>query len=327
MGQQNDTKLVVNNRIVAKVNDKTISVLDIMKKMDVYIARYYPQYSDNIHAKHQYFTTHWKDVLVQMIDGELMLLDAEKLELKVSDSDVREALLERFGPNVMSSLDKLQLSYDEAKKMVHTDLIIERMTWYRINSKALQSVNPNDVKTAYADYLKKNPPQEQWDYQVVSIRAKDENIGHKVVNKAHSLFDSTKHSLSEVIEQVKATVPESSEVTISVSEDFKTTSRTISDSHKQVLMNLMVDSISAPVRQLSKSDQSIVYRLFYLKNHSKILPDSFAKLAEKIKQQLLSDSASKESQIYIEKLRNKFGYDAKAILEDIPNDYHPFEIK
>jgi hypothetical protein len=264
MGQQNGNKLVLNNRIVAKVNDKTISVLDIMKKMDVYISRYYPQYSDNIQAKHQYFTTHWKDVLVQMIDGELMLLDAEKIQLKISDSDVREALLERFGPNVMSSLDKLQLSYEEAK-MIYTDLIVERMSWYRINSKALQNVNPNDVKIAYADYLKKNPPQEQWDYQVVSIRAKDESIGQKIVKEAHSLFDSTKHSLNEVIEQVKASIPESAEVTISVSEDFTTTSRTISESHKQVLMNLMVDSISAPVRQLSKADQSVVYRLFLLK--------------------------------------------------------------
>ncbi|MBM3207501.1 MAG: hypothetical protein FJZ57_02700 [Chlamydiae bacterium] len=327
IGQNAAPQLVVNNRIVAKVNDKTISVLDIMKKMDVFIARYYPQYSDNVHAKYQYFNTHWKDVLTQIIDSELMLLDAEKLELKVSDSDVREALLERFGPNIMVSLDKLQLSYEEAKKMVHTDLIVERMTWYRIHSKALQSVNPNDIKLAYADYLQKNPPQEEWEYQVVSVRAKNEEIGKDLVNKAHSLIATSKYSLSEVIEQIKANVPENSGTSISLSEDFKTNSKTISETHKQVLINLMVDSISAPIRQLSKADQSVVYRLFYLKDHSKILPESFSKISEKLKQELLNESASKESRVYLEKLRSKFGYDMRTILEDIPKDFHPFEIK
>ena len=34
--------LIVNNRILAKVNGKTISVVDVMKKMDVFLNRAYP---------------------------------------------------------------------------------------------------------------------------------------------------------------------------------------------------------------------------------------------------------------------------------------------
>ena len=45
--QEQSQKLVVHNRILAKVNDKTISVLDVMKKMDIYLNRYYPDLADS----------------------------------------------------------------------------------------------------------------------------------------------------------------------------------------------------------------------------------------------------------------------------------------
>ena len=93
---QSSQHLVVNNRILAKVNDKTISVLDVMKKMDVFLTRYYPHLSDSTTARYQYFSSQWKDVLSQMIDNELMLADAEKLELKVTDAEVRETIIERL---------------------------------------------------------------------------------------------------------------------------------------------------------------------------------------------------------------------------------------
>jgi hypothetical protein len=320
-------QLAVNNRILAKVNGKTISVLDVMKKMDVFLTRYYPQYASSPIARHQYFSTQWRDFLSQMIDNELILADAEKLELKITDSEVREAIIERFGPNIMASLDKLQMTYEEAKKMVQDDITVEKMTWYRIHSKALQNVNPQDIKIAYQDFLKKNPPQDNMEYQVLSIRTQDEALGEETAKKAHKLLCSAKKSLSEVMEEISLELKDRNDITVSLSDEIKSDSKTISDAHKSVLLQLALNSISEPIRQFSKTDKSAVYRIFHLKNHSTVLPPTFAKIADKLKNELIDLAIARESQVYIEKLREKFGYDEKAMRESIAEDFQPFILK
>lgn len=320
-------QIAVNNRILAKVNDKTISVLDVMKKMEVFLARYYPQYADNLQAKFQYFNAQWRDTLSQMIDNELMIADAEKLELKITDAEVREAIIERFGPNIMASLDKLQLSYDEAKKMVHNDITVEKMTWYRIHSKALQDVNPQDIKLAYRDYLKNNPPSEKWQYRVLSIKTKDEPEGRKLAQRAHDLLNNSKSSVEEVIAAVKNETPEESQVSFSLSEEYESNTKSISKNHKEVLMRMVVDSISEPIRQINRSDDQVVFRIFHLKNHEKILPLRFSQMSDKLKDELLEQAVIKESKYYVDKLRDKFGYDKRMIEENIPTDFQPFLLK
>ncbi len=320
-------QLIVNNRILTKVNEQTISVLDVMKKMDVFLNRYYPEYANSINARHQYFTSQWRATLTQMIDNELMLADAEKLELKVTDAEVREAILERFGPNIMISLDKLQLSYEEARKMVHTDIIAEKMTWYRINSKAVQSVNPQDIKQAYKSYLIKNPAKEQWEYEVLSIRTKSEEAGKLFAEKTYAMMQTSEQSFEELVQDLKNECTDDPEISINLSEEFKTDTKTISDSHKQALMSLVVNSISEPIRQLSKADQSVVYRIFHLKNHIKLPQQSFSKVANKLREELLNIAATKESALYLGKIRKKFGYDSQSIQQEIPADFQPFVLK
>ena len=45
--QEDKLELVVNNQILAKVNGKPISVIDIMKKMDLLFYRRFPQYTSS----------------------------------------------------------------------------------------------------------------------------------------------------------------------------------------------------------------------------------------------------------------------------------------
>src|SRR5579871_780542 len=120
---QEPQELVVYNRILAKVNDKTISVIDVMKKMDLFLQKYYPQFAGSKAARYQFYSSQWRETLTQMIDQELMIADAEKLEVKVTDAEVREELLNRFGPNIMTVLDGLGVTYDEARKMIHNEML------------------------------------------------------------------------------------------------------------------------------------------------------------------------------------------------------------
>lgn len=311
-------ELVIHNRILAKVGDKTISVVDVMKKMDLFLQKNYPHLAGSKLAKFQFYSSQWREYLTQMIDSELMIADAEKLEVKVTDADVREEILNRFGPSIMTTLDSIGLTYEEAKKMIRDEMIVQRMTWFRINSKALQSVNSQDVKKAYQEYCEKNPEMQQWEYQVLSIRSPDKSASEALAAKAFDLLNAKRHLL-DVATELKT--PDSV-TTVSLSEDIQADEKSISDSHKKVLATLTENTFSAPIAQVSRMDHSVVYRIFYLKKHSQTKLPSFEKMAEQLKDQLLQNAANKEGGQYIVKLREKMGYDEKYMM--LPPDFQPF---
>ncbi len=315
--------LIIHNRILAKVNEKTISVIDVMKRMDLFLQKHYPHLANSKMARFQFYSSQWRDYLSQMIDTELMLVDAEKLELKVSEAEVREEILNRFGPNTMPTLDKLGLTYEETRKMIQDEMIVQRMIWFRVNSKAINSVNSKDVKDAYNQYCIDNPEMQEWEYQVLSIRSGNRATSELLASKAFELMN--KHlNLSSVTEQL--TSPDEA-TTISVSQEIKADEKNVSEAHKQVLETLTTGSFSKPIAQVSRVDNSVVYRIFHLKKHSRKEVPSFEKMAEQLKEELLQEAASKENTQYITKLRDKLGYDEKHMIEILPSDFQPFVLR
>ncbi len=327
MTQEEAQELIVYNRILAKVNGKTISVIDVMKKMDLFLQRYYPQYTQSKAARFQYYSSQWRDTLAQIIDQELMQADAEHLELKVSDAEVREEMLDRFGPTIIQTLDQIGMTYEEARKMVFAEMVVQRIMWYRVNSKALNRVNPQDIKEAYKQYCEKNPSLEEWDYQVLSLRSTNQSMSELLARKASDLLHSAHIDLAAVSERIKAGSTEESPVTINLSPDLKADEKSIAQSHKEVLKTLLPGTFSPPIAQISRSDQSTVYRIFYLKNHSKKETPPFQKMSDQIKEELLQQAAAKENVQYIAKLRERLGYDEKHIMELLPSDFQPFALR
>ncbi|HSX12072.1 MAG TPA: SurA N-terminal domain-containing protein [Rhabdochlamydiaceae bacterium] len=322
--EPSDGRLVVNNRILARIQNKTISVLDVMKRMDVQLARSYPQYADNPVARYQFFTNQWRTTLNQMIDNELMLADAEKLELKVNDADVREQLHERFGPNIMPTLDKLGITYDEAWQMIHAENVVQRMNWYRVQSKAVNGIGPKDVKEAYKKYCALNPPVETWKYQVLSIRSPDEKTGALWAEKARQDLKSEGVDFKLVGEKAKELLDSS--ITFNVSEDYEVTGKNLSESHKAILTSLAVGTYSEPVKQVSRFDKSIVHRIFHLKDHQVTQTASFKEKYEELYEDLVQRAIDKEAKTYLIKVRERFNFDEKFLL-DIPNDFVPFSFR
>ncbi|MBY0529214.1 MAG: SurA N-terminal domain-containing protein [Rhabdochlamydiaceae bacterium] len=354
---ENHESLIVYNRILAKINDKTLSVIDVMKKMDLFLQRNYPELVDSKVARFQFYSSQWRDTLAQMIDQELMIADAERLELKVSDAEVREEMLERFGPTIMATLDKLGLSYEEARSMIHSEMIVQRMMWFRVNSKALNTVNPQDIKDAYKQFCLKNPALEQWKYQVLSVRSPKSELCEAIAHRAFDILHSAQapdsmhdiaanpmpvQTISEknetanavhyanlnlALEQLKNEATEENQLTISVSSDLDVDEKSIADAHKEVLKTLTPGTFSAPIAQVSRVDQSVVYRIFHLKEHSKKEVPQFESISDKLKDSLLEQAVGRENSLYITKLRERLGYDEKHMLESLPDDFQPFALK
>jgi hypothetical protein len=321
--EQEPGDLVIYNRILAKVNGKTVSVVDVMKKMDLFLQKNYPQHAHSKLARFQFYSSEWRGFLTQIIDTELMLADASKLEVKVTEAEVREEILNRFGPNTMTVLDKLNFSYEEVRAMIHDEMLVQRMMWFRVNSKALSSVTTQDVREAYRQYREKNPEVEEWHYQVLSIRSPDKSASASLAARAFELLRANL-TLDLVSSQLKST---DSQTTITLSPAMEADEKSISASHKEVLQTLAVNSFSQPIAQVSRVDNSVVYRIFHLKKHSRKTVPPFEKMAEEIKEHLLQAASNRENIQYIAKLRERLGYDEKQMMETLPDDFQPFALR
>jgi hypothetical protein len=197
------------------------------------------------------------------------------------------------------------------------------MMWFRVNSKALSNVNSQDVKAAYKHYCEKNPEIEEWEYQVLSVRSSDKSAGEALAARAFSLLQD-KLEFTALSDQLKA--PDEA-TTINLSPDIQADEKNISASHKDVLKTLRIGEFSAPIAQVSRVDNSVVHRIFYLKKHSRKEIPPFEKMADQLKDQLLQSAAAKENTQYISKLRARLGYDEKHMTETMPRDFQPFALR
>lgn len=324
--QREAADLLIHNRILATINGKTFSVMDVVKKMDVYLAQNFPEYLESTVQRFQFYSNNWRRILSQMIDNELILADAEKLKIKIPDAEVREKIYERFGPNVMSSLDKLGITYEEAWQMIYCDFAVQGMNWHRVLSKAKHCVGPQEIKNAYVRYLTENPPKEEWKYRVISIRTLTEILGNVLAQKALALIHKENLPLEDLVQRLQKEHSDPN-TTVHLSEEYNAEGQTLSKSHKEILCTLIPNSYSSPISQVSRLDKSIVHRIFYLKDHVKENPPSFDSLANHLEDKLLQEEVKKEFPKYLEKLRIQFNIDEKQILSDVPKDFQPFALK
>lgn len=309
----------VNNIVLTKINGETISVVDIKKRLDVLFFKNFSKYAESIPARYQFYKASWKHVLDEVINAELMIADSAKKEVKLSDGQIREEMEQRFGPNIMVTLEKLGLSYDEAWKMVKKDLIVKSMSWYFINSKAVSAVTPDKIRQAYKEYCLKNPSTEEWQYRIISIAlplsAQDgpaiaEQV--KVVLAAND-FDS------KIKELEKA-----KNCSIQITPFYTLNSKEISEKHKSIIANLKQGEYSQPIIQESKEKRS--YRLFQLKEYNKKDPPTFESIATKLKEDMLQEEAGAIAQRYFDKLRQQQGFDEKELKATL-GDFEPFSIQ
>lgn len=317
-------QIIVNNRVLAKVNGQAITVLDLMKKMDIVFFRQFPEYTTIKAARHQFYLANWKYILQDLIDKELILADAKENKMPITSGDVRQELEDLFGPNIIHNLDKLGLTMDEAKKMVENDIIIRRMIGFRVNSKAIRQVNPQDIKNAYEIYARENVRPDEWIYQIVSIKDKEP----KTSKEASEYISNTLNnglSLKDLEKNLKGKIPAS--VNVTISSEYQHKDKEISDAYKESLMPLSPGLYSAPSLQKSRNDKVTLYRIFFLKDKIPGGMISFNEVADQLKQALVQKAMDKETAAYLKKLREHFGVNEAQLKGMFPQDFEPFTLQ
>lgn len=315
-------KIVFQNSIVAKVNDKTLSMMDVKKKLDLIFHKSYPHLIHSNTARYQFYQQSWKQVLMEMIDHELILADAADKEVKIADGELREEMERRFGPNTLMTLNQIGLNYDEAWKMLKDEMIVQRMSWWFIQARAMQKVTPEEIRQAYRFYLKNNPSYQEWKYRVVSIRgAEADKISEKIYEQL-SQSDQTPDQLAKDFENLGSSL-----TSIQISNSIVAKDTDLSESYKKTLELLSPGKYSPPLMKLNKSDHEIVSKIFYCEDVSQHPAPSFEEMNGKLREQLTQEAVIKESTNYIEKLRKKYGYDQISMNVSLPTNFEPFAIE
>lgn len=322
---QQEPQLTIHNAILAKVNGNTISVLDVMKKMDLIFHRAYPQFIDNKAARYQFYVASWERVLNDMVNTELMLADAKDKEIKLSDGEVREEMETRFGPNIMFTLDQIGITFDEAWKLTKNEMFVTRMTWFFANSKALHAVTPETIRLAYREHCQQNPASDQWNYQVITIRSDQNEQGEELAQKAYNALAQKPDDLRATLQDLPNLAKLFPSSSIQISPEYRAEAKDLSESHLAVLESLSENSFSKPVIQKSRFENKDIHRIFYLKSHEKEKGPAFDDLSVKLKDDLLQKASETELNTYLEKLRRFYSH-GQPLVEKLPENFQPFVI-
>ncbi|MEI8365771.1 MAG: SurA N-terminal domain-containing protein [Parachlamydiaceae bacterium] len=328
LGGGQEMRITVNNRILAKANGKAISVVDIMKKMDMLFYRQFPEFTSSSQARYQFYMANWKHVLSEMIDRELIVADAEESKLQVGASDVRQEMESLFGPNIIANLDKVGLTFDEASDMILADITLKRMMYFRVQMKAFSQATPQKIREYYDEVAKTNIRDNEWVYNVITVRHRDSVKAANAASVAYGLLVEDKIPLADLPAKLEEIVQSSvKSPSVKISEEYHTKEKELSDSFKKTLTSISPGEYSIPIAQKSRTDNSTVVRIFFLKNmiSGGVIP--FSEMEAKIKMKLIEDGIERESLAYITKLRQHFDVQDSHMQELLSSDFQPFLLK
>lgn len=305
--------IVINNRILLKINGTPVTVMDVVKKMDMLFYRQYPDLSNSTLARYQFYTAAWRSILGAVVDEALIETDAKEKNIEITDGEVREELEKLFGPDVVLNLDKAEMSLEEAFKLLKTELIVQRMNAIMVRSKAMTEVPPMRVKELYEKKLTDNPPQNKWVYQILSVRGDDRE---KVAQEAFRLINEQKMPFEAIVQQLQ-----SETANLSISEEYSREEGSLSLAHKAILSTLSSGACSVP------SEREGVTRLFCLKQFEEGHPSSFNEQANQLRQELVQEASARLNKAYREKLRNYYGLTDAYLNAMVPQDLEPFALR
>ncbi len=305
--------LVINNRVLLKVEGKPISVMDVVKKMDLLFYRQYPEYASSTAARYQYYLNSWRPMLESVIDDYLIMADSKEKKVTVNDGETRQELERLFGPDVVLNLDKAGMTFEEAFELLKRELTVDRMTSMMVHSKAIVGVHPKVMKKRYEKMREANPPLNYWVFRILSIRGE----GHQnVAKEAHRLMTEQNVAFEDLISQLQAQGTE-----IAYSDEYRQKESDLSQNYKSVLEKLAIGGGSAPI-----SNQRLS-RLFCLKNIEKVNPPTFKETEEKIKGELMQELVGRYDEEYRKKLRAEYGLKGNYLDQLMPKGQLPFVLR
>ncbi len=327
----NRNKLIIENRVLARIDDRPISVIDVMKKMSIQFYLNYPHLLDSELSRFQFYKAVWRDQLDKIIDDDLIAIDADLNSVTINDGEVRQELEKRFGPQIILTLEKIGLTYDEAWNMVKNETLAQHMLYRHLYFKGIcnssgVNVSPNDLLTAFHEYMHENKKPDHWKYHIISFTGPNalENV-----RSSQSVIDQLQgaKNFSTLSMKLKDAISNFDEKNITISDEIDLASNQILESHRNILLSLDTHNLSEPLEETSRVNNQPVYRVFYLSSYSPGGEVSLSEVEQELMRQLRNQKHSSEQMSYVTSLRERYGLTKEAINDSLPQDFEPFQIR
>ena len=320
---QDKPSITVNNRVLATVHGKPISVIDVMKKLDLLFYRQYPEYIGSHEARYHFYMAHWQRVFNDLVDRELVVAEAEEKSFVVSNGDVREELEEIFGPDVMLNLDSAGLMLEDAWEMVKADILIRRMLYMQVHARVFPQITPKKIAEEYQKKIVGSGMSEEYAWSTISVRSQEKEAAANIAEAAYNLVVNEKVPLDELQKKLESAPCWNPQVSLSISPTFRQTLHNLTPQMRELFTMLAPGECSKPLLQTSKADQVPVMRLYVVHEKVAHTPPPLAEVESKLKEALTQELVAAGTQEYFARLRHHFDSSPEAF----PTSFKPFELK
>ena len=317
-------KISVNNRVLAIINGKGISVVDLMKKMDMILYQNYPQYLEVPEARFQFYMTQWKTLLAEMTDRELVLLDAEDKKFEVSSGDVREELEEIFGPQVMINLDSVGLTQDEAWKLLKEEIIIRRMLQMQVRAAVFSQITPSDIRSAYDEYVQKSSQEKECTWSCITVKSTDIDEAHTIAQTAYTMLTEDKTPREELHQLLKEKNLLPDNATLSNSTEFTQKTTELASNLQELFLSMKEDEWSKPQQVVSKATNGQTVRLYFLHKQTETVLASIEDLEASLREELVEKRTIDKTKEYYNLLSSYYHISKDQIEKELPENFQPF---
>lgn len=271
-----------SDRIVARVNDDIITLSDLNERLQPIIAKYEQSYSgaellENLAKAEEYW-------LNQLIENKLILQEAQRKEIAVSDEEVEqrvEQIKSDFDSDMQFNifLESQGMNIDELKRNIADNIKVTKTTMH-IRQKAQQKISPVDIARFYEEH-------------------KDEFAEEPKVHVLHILIRSSGDDAADLAQAEKALE------LIKSGEDFKSVAREYSQgphaarggdlgflAHGQHIPEIDDAAFKLQVGEVSDIIQSSLgYHIIMVKQKKKERIKPFVEVQDEIENRLLKEKA------------------------------------
>jgi hypothetical protein len=292
--------IVVENRVLATVRDEVITVVDVVKKLDMVFHQQFPEYRQMPEARYEFYRAHWRKVLEELVNRQLIVSFAEEKQFGVTNGDVREELEEMFGPNVMMSLYEEGLSIHEVHEMMKADILLRRALSFYVQSPVIASITPELLREAYRARLEELRQKKGWLWRAVTIKSKKGDCPKDVADTVWKRLERNHQKVEEIV----SSLPEGIEVT--VSQPFRSDHNDVSPAVCEILEKLPLRSYSEPCVSSGRSDPRQTWRCYIVDEHVEQKVPTLFELEPLLRQELAGPEIAKRTIAFFDDLRKQY---------------------
>jgi len=307
--------IAVDNRVLAAVRGQVITVVDVMKKLDMLFYQQFPQYRGSTEAKFEFYKSNWKRVFEDLVDRQLVLAWAEERKYHVSNGELREELEQMFGPNVMMNLYEAGLSVYEVQEMMRADLLMRRIVGYCVRMPVMASITPEVIRVEYERQLEEAKKRTVWVWKSVTIRSKEGDCPKAVAEKIAS-------QLATVLPE-KVQAPEGVEVVSS--QTFHSKNQELSDSLQESFQHLSIGQYSEPVEFIGRSSSAKSWRCYCVEQKDHEMLPSLSELEGVLREHIAAPEVEEKSREFFADLRRQY-HVQQVLSSDTLVAFEPFAL-